>query len=282
MENFTGTSEARTGSTALPKRKKTKRESLRRLSNGAMAFLLGCLVGPFFTEGVDRYSTPIWSYVDDFMGGDPLNAKAKIGRLGEGYSSVALYGEKYNSGDLIRGDSALRPQVYIDSGEGVPWEGANVEIVMTANNKDDVLIIDDIRPVIFNYDTTEPAAILQPSVGAGGGPLIRLFTMKLHNGTAHLVDEGIEGVGDEPSSVVPQGALGDTFSLSGDTLAQIVIYIPEADGKYEFGFDIHYSIQGRDEDLVHHVRNDATPFSVAGGEGPEPLLLDEKGYITSF
>lgn len=167
-------------------------------------------------------------------------------------------------------ESGVRPDPIklIESGTAVPWGRASLTVILSSKNVSDIIMIQDVRAVIYDYKEPDPAWVVQSEPGACGGAYRRVFDLNLQKGASTVEDLGIQaGAGTQPSSIPTESVESGAWTVSQNDISEITFVAEPTDGYYEYGIEIEYVINGQ-----QHVRSIGTPedpYRVIGGKMPK-------------
>ncbi|WP_442006038.1 hypothetical protein [Paenarthrobacter sp. RAF54_2] len=161
----------------------------------------------------------------------------------------------------------MDPFVLTKSGVTVPWNTAQLKLLLTARQPADTLLVESISPRVYKHIEGAAQWTTSPSgSGSGcGGADQRNYEVTLQSGKGVAVDKGvIKGVGNGPlAATIPTGFAGSAFTVAQNDAAEVTLSVFPKDGYYEFGFDITYSLNGHAE--VNTIGTPEEPYRAGGG-----------------
>lgn len=233
---------------------------------GLLAFLAGALLNPVLAKAVDRYIPGLFQGVDESLGNSALIAKESSWPwVACGQVTAGVIPDGPSPEVFLSSDQGLDPFVLTKSGVTVPWNSAQLKLLLTARQPNDTLLIESITPRVYKHITGAARWTTSPPGSGCGGADQRNYEVILQSGKGVAVDKGvIKGVGNGPlAPTIPDGFAGSAFTVAQNDAAEVTLSVFPKDGYYEFGFDITYSLNGHDE--VKTIGTPEEPYKSGGG-----------------
>lgn len=246
----------------LPRRKFPKSAAVV----GFVGFLAGALLNPVLAKAVDRYSPGLFQGVDDSLGNSALIAKESSWPwVPCGQVTAGVIPDGPSPQEFLTSAQGLDPFVLTKSGVTVPWNSAQLKLLLTARQPNDTLLIESITPRVYKHIEGAAQWTATPPGSACGGADQRNYEVTLQSGKGVAVDKGvIKGVGNGPlAPTIPSGFAGSAFTVAQNDAAEVTLSVFPKDGYYEFGFDITYSLNGHAE--VKTIGTPEEPYKAGGG-----------------